>query len=73
MSLMNLLSNMMNALSSSLLIPVMFFLTLLVFLSLVQLGEFLSEYTKGTGTGIIWNLTVKKSSVNFKIRIFGGI
>ncbi|MFI5384430.1 MAG: MotA/TolQ/ExbB proton channel family protein [Methanosarcina thermophila] len=46
MSLMNLLSNMMNALSSSLLIPVMFFLTLLVFLSLVQLGEFLSEYTK---------------------------
>ena len=46
MSLMNLLSNMMNVLSSSLLIPVMFFLTLLVFLSLVQLGEFLSEYTK---------------------------
>ena len=46
MSLMSLLSIMMNVLSSALLIPVMFLLTLLVFLSLVQLGEFLSEYTK---------------------------
>ncbi|AKB62922.1 MotA/TolQ/ExbB proton channel family protein [Methanosarcina mazei] len=46
MSMMNLLSSMMNVFSTALLIPVMFLLTLLVFLSLIQLGEFLSEYTK---------------------------
>ncbi|AAM31293.1 integral membrane protein [Methanosarcina mazei Go1] len=36
----------MNVFSTALLIPVMFLLSLLVFLSLIQLGEFLSEYTK---------------------------
>lgn len=46
MSLMNLLSDMMNVFSTALLIPVMFLLTILVFISLIQLGEFLSEYTK---------------------------
>lgn len=46
MSLMNLLSDMMNVFSTALLIPVMFLLTILVFVSLIQLGEFLSEYTK---------------------------
>ncbi|AGF97020.1 MotA/TolQ/ExbB proton channel family protein [Methanosarcina mazei] len=46
MSMMNLLSSMMNVFSTALLIPVMFLLSLLVFLSLIQLGEFLSEYTK---------------------------
>ncbi len=46
MSLMNLLSDMMNVFSTALLVPVMSLLTLLVFLSLIQLGEFLSEYTK---------------------------
>ncbi|MCC4769892.1 MotA/TolQ/ExbB proton channel family protein [Methanosarcina sp. DH2] len=46
MSMMNLLSGMMNVFSSALLIPVMLLLTLLVFLALIQLGEFLSEYTK---------------------------
>ncbi len=46
MSVMDLLSNMMNVFSTALLIPVMFLLTLLVFLSLIQLGEFLSEYSK---------------------------
>ncbi|KAF5033540.1 MotA/TolQ/ExbB proton channel family protein [anaerobic digester metagenome] len=46
MSMMSLLSSMMNVFSTALLIPVMFLLTLLVFLSLIQLGEFLSEYTK---------------------------
>lgn len=46
MSLMNFLSDIMNVFSSALLIPVMLLLTLLVFLSLIQLGEFLSEYTK---------------------------
>jgi biopolymer transport protein ExbB/TolQ len=44
--MMNLLSSMMNVFSTALLIPVMFLLSLLVFLSLIQLGEFLSEYTK---------------------------
>ncbi len=46
MSMMDLLSDMMNVFSSALLIPVMLLLTLLVFMSLIQLGEFLSEYTK---------------------------
>lgn len=46
MSMMTLLSGMMNVFSSALLIPVMLLLTLLVFLALIQLGEFLSEYTK---------------------------
>lgn len=46
MSMMSLLSSMMNVFSTALLIPVMFLLSLLVFLSLIQLGEFLSEYTK---------------------------
>ncbi|MDI9394075.1 MAG: MotA/TolQ/ExbB proton channel family protein [Euryarchaeota archaeon] len=46
MSVMGLLSNMMNVFSTALLIPVMFLLTLLVFLSLILLGEFLSEYSK---------------------------
>ncbi|MHC1755878.1 MAG: MotA/TolQ/ExbB proton channel family protein [Methanosarcina sp.] len=46
MSMMTLLSGMMNIFSSALLIPVMLLLTLLVFLALIQLGEFLSEYTK---------------------------
>jgi biopolymer transport protein ExbB/TolQ len=44
--MMTLLSGMMNIFSSALLIPVMLLLTLLVFLALIQLGEFLSEYTK---------------------------
>jgi biopolymer transport protein ExbB/TolQ len=44
--MMDLLSDMMNVFSSALLIPVMLLLTLLVFMSLIQLGEFLSEYTK---------------------------
>jgi biopolymer transport protein ExbB/TolQ len=44
--MMNLLSGVMNVFSSALLIPVMLLLTLLVFLALIQLGEFLSEYTK---------------------------
>lgn len=46
MSLMDLLSSLMNVFSTALLVPVMFLLTLLVFLSLIQLGELLSEYTK---------------------------
>lgn len=46
MSMMDLLSDMMNVFSTALLIPVMLLLTLLVFMSLIQLGEFLSEYTK---------------------------
>lgn len=46
MNMMDLLSDMMNVFSTALLIPVMLLLTLLVFMSLIQLGEFLSEYTK---------------------------
>jgi biopolymer transport protein ExbB/TolQ len=46
MSNMDLLSQTMYVFSSALLYPVMILLTLLVFVSLVQLGEFLSEYSK---------------------------
>jgi len=46
MSSMNLLSQTMYVFSSALLYPVMILLTLLVFVSLIQLGEFISEYSK---------------------------
>ncbi|MDY9925658.1 MotA/TolQ/ExbB proton channel family protein [Methanosarcina sp.] len=46
MSNMDLLSQTMYVFSSALLYPVMILLTLLAFLSLIQLGEFLSEYSK---------------------------
>ncbi|KKH46488.1 MotA/TolQ/ExbB proton channel family protein [Methanosarcina sp. 1.H.A.2.2] len=46
MSNMDLLSQTMYVFSSALLYPVMILLTLLVFVSLIQLGEFLSEYSK---------------------------
>jgi biopolymer transport protein ExbB/TolQ len=46
MSLTSLLSGMMNIISSSLLTPVLIVLAILVLFSLMQLGEFLSEYTK---------------------------
>jgi len=46
MSLTSLLSGMMNIISSSLLTPVLVVLAILVLFSLMQLGEFLSEYTK---------------------------
>ncbi|AKB73463.1 putative transporter PduT for various metalloporphyrins [Methanosarcina lacustris Z-7289] len=46
MSSMNLLSQTMYVFSSALLYPVMIFLTLLAFVSLIQLGEFISEYSK---------------------------
>lgn len=46
MSSMNLLSQTMYVFSSALLYPVMIILTLLAFFSLIQLGEFISEYSK---------------------------
>ena len=46
MSSMDLLSRTIYVFSSALLYPVMILLTLLVFVSLIQLGEFLSEYSK---------------------------
>lgn len=46
MSNMDLLSRTMYVFSSALLYPVMILLTILVFVSLIQLGEFLSEYSK---------------------------
>ncbi|KKH97936.1 flagellar motor protein MotA [Methanosarcina sp. 1.H.T.1A.1] len=46
MSNMDLLSQTMYIFSSALLYPVMILLTILVFVSLIQLGEFLSEYSK---------------------------
>jgi biopolymer transport protein ExbB/TolQ len=46
MSLTSLLSGMMNIISSSLMTPVLIVLAILVLFSLMQLGEFLSEYTK---------------------------
>jgi biopolymer transport protein ExbB/TolQ len=46
MSLTSLLSGMMNIISTSLLTPVLIVLAILVLFSLMQLGEFLSEYTK---------------------------
>ncbi len=48
MSNMDLLFRTIYVFSSALLYPVMIFLTLLVFVSLIQLGEFLSEYSKRT-------------------------
>ncbi|HIH74999.1 MAG TPA: MotA/TolQ/ExbB proton channel family protein, partial [Methanosarcina sp.] len=46
MSNMDLLFRIIYVFSSALLYPVMILLTLLVFVSLIQLGEFLSEYSK---------------------------
>ncbi|AKB34921.1 putative transporter PduT for various metalloporphyrins [Methanosarcina siciliae C2J] len=46
MSNMDLLFRTIYVFSSALLYPVMILLTLLVFVSLIQLGEFLSEYSK---------------------------
>jgi biopolymer transport protein ExbB/TolQ len=46
MSMMDILSNMMNVFQVSLMLPVMVLLTLLVFVTLVQVGDFISEYTK---------------------------
>lgn len=46
MSMMDFLSNMMNVFQISLMLPVMILLTLLVFVTLIQVGDFISEYTK---------------------------
>ncbi len=46
MSNMDLLSQTMYVFSSALLYPVMILLTILAFVSLIQLGEFISEYSK---------------------------
>lgn len=46
MSMMDFLSNMMNVFQVSLLYPTMILLTILEFVTLVQVGDFISEYTK---------------------------
>lgn len=46
MSIMDYLSNMMNVFQVSLMLPVMILLTILEFVTLVQVGDFISEYTK---------------------------
>ncbi|MDM7919129.1 MAG: MotA/TolQ/ExbB proton channel family protein, partial [Methanosarcina sp.] len=44
--MMDFLSNMMNVFQVSLMLPVMILLTILEFVTLVQVGDFISEYTK---------------------------
>ncbi|AAM07975.1 MotA/TolQ/ExbB proton channel family protein [Methanosarcina acetivorans] len=70
MSNMDLLFRTIYVFSSALLYPVMILLTLLVFVSLIQLGEFLSEYSKRTRDRNSLEVSCKKIRQSLHISAF---